>query len=192
MNKAGKSIITKPDSYAGLMDGISGLLESARRTSARAVNAVMTATYWEIGRRIVAFEQGGKARADYGKEVLQKLSADLTAKFGRGLGLVQLNLMRQFHLAYPLILQSPIEKSASIPRQSAILQSPIEESTSASPDILQSPIVESHASLRALANRFPLTWTHYTRLLRVKKAIAREFYENEGLPNPMLLSLIHI
>ncbi|MEI7911946.1 MAG: PDDEXK nuclease domain-containing protein [Verrucomicrobiota bacterium] len=194
MSKAGKSIITKPDSYAGLMDGISGLLESARRTSARAVNAVMTATYWEIGHRIVEFEQGGKTRADYGKEVLQKLSADLTSRFGRGFGVIQLRGMRQFFSAYPEIRQSAIDGSSALPgpiRQSpidesdpappAILQSPIEESTSTPSDILQSPIVESHASLRALANRFPLTWTHYTRLLRVRKTTAREFYETEAL-----------
>ena len=181
MSKAGKSIITKSDSYAGLMDGISGLLESARRTSARAVNAVMTATYWEIGHRIVEFEQGGKTRADYGKEVLQKLSADLTKLFGRGFGLVQSNLMRQFHLAYPLILQSPIEKSDSAALPVQIRQSLVDESEPTPPDILQSPIVESHASLHALAKRFPLTWTHYTRLLRVKKTTAREFYETEAL-----------
>ena len=181
MSKAGKSIITKSDSYAGLMDGISGLLESARRTSARAVNAVMTATYWEIGHRIVEFEQGGKTRADYGKEVLQKLSADLTKLFGRGFGLVQINLMRQFHLAYPLILQSPIEKSDSAALPVQIRQSLVDESEPTPPDILQSPIVESHASLHSLAKRFPLTWTHYTRLLRVKKTTAREFYETEAL-----------
>ena len=49
--------------YADLVGGIAEVLESARRASARAVNAVMTATYWEIGRRIVEYEQGGKERA---------------------------------------------------------------------------------------------------------------------------------
>ena len=72
-------------------------------------------------------------------------------------------------------------ESGTTSRQVTIGQSLIDQSTSAPPDILQSPIVESHASLRALANRFPLTWTHYTRLLRVRKTIAREFYETEAL-----------
>jgi hypothetical protein len=40
------------------------LLETARRTTARAVNSIMTATYWEIGRRIVEFEQKGEKRAE--------------------------------------------------------------------------------------------------------------------------------
>lgn len=43
------------------------LPENARRAVARAVNSVMTATYWEIGRRIVEVEQGGVSRADYGE-----------------------------------------------------------------------------------------------------------------------------
>jgi hypothetical protein len=45
--------------YGGLIGGIAELLEAARRTGARTINALMTATYWEIGRRIVEFEQGG-------------------------------------------------------------------------------------------------------------------------------------
>ncbi len=52
--------------YGGLLSGLSSLLDDARRGAARAVNAILTATYWEVGRRIVEFEQGGKARAGYG------------------------------------------------------------------------------------------------------------------------------
>src|SRR5208283_1506489 len=59
------------------------LVESARRVSARSVNAVMTATYWEIGRRMVEFEQRGKKRAEYGEALLERLAADLTVRFGR-------------------------------------------------------------------------------------------------------------
>jgi hypothetical protein len=70
--------------YSGLVRDVSTLLESARGASARAVNTLITATYWEIGRRIVEFEQGGARRAAYGTELLDKLSADLTRRFGRG------------------------------------------------------------------------------------------------------------
>ena len=60
------------------------LLEAARSASARAVNAVMTATYWEIGRLIVEVEQRGDSRAEYGEEVIKRLGQDLTNRFGRG------------------------------------------------------------------------------------------------------------
>ena len=52
--------------YPAVHADIVAVLEAARRAAARSVNAVMTACYWEIGRRIVEFEQGGKGRAEYG------------------------------------------------------------------------------------------------------------------------------
>src|SRR6185369_3106810 len=82
------------------------LLEAARRVSARTVNAFMTATYWEIGRRIVEFEQGGKERAEYGETLLLRLSHDLTARIGRGFGKSNLFLMRKFFLSTKPILQT--------------------------------------------------------------------------------------
>ena len=71
-------------SYGDFVLGISVLLDEARRSSARVVNSILAATYWEIGRRIVEFEQGGKKRAEYGEGLLQTLAGDLTQKFGRG------------------------------------------------------------------------------------------------------------
>ena len=53
-------------SYPTLLTGIGAVLEQSRRVVVRAANCFMTATYWEIGRRIVEFEQGGKRRAEYG------------------------------------------------------------------------------------------------------------------------------
>ena len=70
--------------YIGLRAGLSNLLDEAHRGAARAVNVILTATYWEVGRRIVAFEQGGKSRAAYGEELLKRLATDLTAAHGRG------------------------------------------------------------------------------------------------------------
>jgi len=74
--------IQKWEDYDHLISGISKVLETARRASARSVNAIMTAAYWEIGRRIVEFEQAGKPRADYGEELLKRLSRDLTLRYG--------------------------------------------------------------------------------------------------------------
>ena len=84
------------EGYDSIVSELSDLIESARRVSARSVNAVMTASYWEIGRRIVESEQRGKKRAGYGEALLERLAADLTAKFGRGFGARNLWLMRRF------------------------------------------------------------------------------------------------
>jgi predicted nuclease of restriction endonuclease-like (RecB) superfamily len=101
--------------YLGLVQGLNTLLEAARRSSARAVNSVMTATYWEIGRRIVEFEQGGEARAAYGVELLERLASDLSNRFGRGFSRRNLQQMRVFYLAFPsaAIWQTPSAKSES-------------------------------------------------------------------------------
>ena len=63
--------------YDSFLGDISDFLEQSRRAAARSVNAVMTLTYWEVGRRIVEFEQAGEKRAEYGKTLLRTLSADL-------------------------------------------------------------------------------------------------------------------
>jgi hypothetical protein len=96
--------------YLGLVQDLSGLLEAARRSSARAVNAVMTFTYWEIGRRIVEFEQGGERRAEYGSELLERLGGDLSRRFGRGFAKRNLIYMRKFYLTFP---SDPIVQTVS-------------------------------------------------------------------------------
>jgi hypothetical protein len=85
--------------YSALLGELTELLEQARRAAARSVNAVMTATYWEIGRRIVEFEQRGHRRAPYGADLLGSLTVDLTRRFGRGFSRQNLQSMRLFQQA---------------------------------------------------------------------------------------------
>ena len=79
---AGVAPAAVPAGYAGIHGGIVELLDAARQAAARSVNALMTASYWEIGRRIVEAEQQGERRAGYGEQLIVRLSADLTARFG--------------------------------------------------------------------------------------------------------------
>jgi hypothetical protein len=88
------------EDYDGLLSGVVCLIGEARRASGRTINAIMTATYWETGRRIVETEQAGKRRAGYGEELLKKLSVDLTSRFGRGFSVKNLENMRRFFAAY--------------------------------------------------------------------------------------------
>jgi len=91
-----------PAGYAGIHGGIVQLLDATRQAAARSVNSLMTASYWEIGRRIVEAEQKGRRRAGYGEQLMERLSGDLTPRFGRGFGVNNLENMRRFFLAYPL------------------------------------------------------------------------------------------
>lgn len=95
--------LAEPDSPAGydaVLAGVVELLENSRRGAARAVNAVMTAAYWEIGRRIVEYEQEGAERAGYGEQLLARLSVDVTARFGRGFSDRNLRQMRLFYTGW--------------------------------------------------------------------------------------------
>jgi hypothetical protein len=95
----------KPDSspdlhYESILGEISNLIDAAGRSAARSVNCIMTAVYWLIGRRIVESEQKGERRAAYGEELLERLSADLGKRYGRGFSRQNLQQMRQFYLVY--------------------------------------------------------------------------------------------
>lgn len=78
------------------------MIEAARRTAARSVNAVMTVTYWLIGRRIIEQEQQGAARAGYGEALLKRLARDLSKRFGRGFSERNFEQMRAFYLGWPI------------------------------------------------------------------------------------------
>ena len=186
-----KKTVSKPlsEKYGGLIGGIAELLEASRRTAARTVNGLMTATYWEIGRRIVEFEQGGKKRAEYGEELLQRLALDLTARFGRGFRRSNLFQIRAFYLAYREIVQTPSgqfaadEKVQTLSGQLSDAGRPLTILSTASIESQRKKGQTSSGELpvRDLAARFPLPWSHYVRLLSTKSAEARRFYETEAL-----------
>lgn len=164
--------MTKPlltADFEDLRDGIAHLLQEARRASARAVNVILTATYWDIGRRIVTFEQGGKHRAGYGEALLDRLSKDLTARFGRGFSARNLLLMRTFHEQWPLVASGAIPQTLSS-------ESGLPISVTVSRKSGQAPV-----SLDSVAARFPLPWSHYVRLMTVEDSGARAFYEAEAM-----------
>ncbi len=161
INKKDQSL--KKQGYGHLVSGIQTLLEEARRQAVRSVNAILTATYWEIGRRIVKFEQGGKVRAKYGEELLKRLSQDLSHEFGPGFAVPNLERFRMFYLQHPtaLISSTPSRKSKKMSEKSSTLSRKF--------------------NIEAFTAAFPLSWSHYVRLLSVKNEYARKFYETEAL-----------
>jgi predicted nuclease of restriction endonuclease-like (RecB) superfamily len=154
--------------YSTALVEIVELLEEARRVAARSVNVVMTASYWEIGRRIVEIEQKGQGRADYGKQVIDQLSQDLTARLGRGFGRRNLFQMRAFYLAYSEIVQTTSAQLESAPSRDTI---PGQSLSKSLPQLYGIKLRQA----------FPLPWSHYVRLLAVKNPKAREFYGTEAL-----------
>lgn len=178
-------------SYPGLVGGIGALLEASRHTAARAVNSLMTATYWEIGRRIVEFEQGGNKRAGYGEELLKRLATDLSERFGRGFSETSLKNFRLFALKYPVEKIRPTlsdefaaQKGPTLSDQSSVR--PILPTLSGELEVRPiRPAVSAKSgpaiSLADLARAFPLPWSHYVLLLSARSDEARGFYHAEAL-----------
>ena len=103
MNKEiiGEELAIVTSDYNQLIDNISNLWTTAKERAITAVNTELLEANWQTGKYIVEFEQGGKARAEYGKQLLATLSKDLTVKNGRGFSRSNLLYMRKFYLAFP-------------------------------------------------------------------------------------------
>jgi predicted nuclease of restriction endonuclease-like (RecB) superfamily len=93
--------ISKSKGYNKLIINVGMLLEEARRKAYYEVNLVLVKTYWEIGRKIVEFEQKGEEKAKYGSALLDNLSKDLGRSYGKGFSRDNLERMRKFYLLFP-------------------------------------------------------------------------------------------
>ena len=93
--------VSKPDSeYEKLLSNVGDALSRGRQRVASFVGAQTVATYWEIGKYIVEYEQNGHEKAEYGSEVLNRLSRDMTERYGRGFSHSNLVYIRKLYLTY--------------------------------------------------------------------------------------------
>ncbi|MEO6719073.1 MAG: PDDEXK nuclease domain-containing protein [Ferruginibacter sp.] len=149
MNKAAKK-------YTALLDNIGSTLQKARENAVKAINTELVIAYWNIGKYIIEFEQGGKQRAEYGAELLVTLASDLKLKYGKGFSRSSLQLMRLFYIKYPNL-------------QTVSGQSPIRQTLSGKSRINQT------------VSGISLSWSHYAELLTVSDDMARSFYEKQSI-----------
>jgi len=128
------------------------IIYSARQLVYSAINYAQVRQNWLIGQKIVMQEQKGKARAEYGKQIIKLASQALTEEFGRGFSVTNLKNFRQFYLMFSDL---PIGQAVSD-------QSELEKG-------------------QAVPDQLPLlSWTHYERLIRVTDPIARDWYMKEA------------
>ena len=153
-----------PHKYTFLIKRLVDIIHSARITAVRQITKTQVLAYYEIGREIVEFEQKGKSRAEYGDKLLEKLSLDMTGKFGRGFSTTNLKMMRLFYQAFPMPHTLSVESLASGKFQAAAGKSSIRQTLSVEFDP-------------------QLSWSHYCELLSVENPLARSFYEKEALTN---------
>lgn len=168
------SKLTKP---VPLYEDIRALVLSARQTIARGVDLLQVHTNYEIGRRIVNQEQHGQDRAEYGKELLAGLSAQLTSEFGNGFSVSNLRYMRQFYLAYPERIASIRQTVSGELGSESIHQTLYGEFMK--PSIVQTLSGKSLDPGTQPQPAFTLSWSHYVFLIGLKEA-ERSFYEIEA------------
>ena len=87
----------------------------------------------------------------YGAQLLERLADDLTKRLGRGFSIRNLRSFRAFYLSWP-----------------------IRQTLSAESEKVQ--LLSTQFDLTEIAHSFPLSWSHYVKLLAVRDAKAREFY----------------
>jgi len=129
-----KKEVMEPKNYNNLLDRIGSILVEARTKVVREINKAQVLAYWEIGREIVVFEQKGMVRAEYGEELIVRLTKDMTERFGKGFSERNVRNMRAFYLNFPIRQtvsaesiekgksQIPSGKSETVSRKPSILQ----------------------------------------------------------------------
>lgn len=147
----------------GLFAKISNLIEQARKRVATTVNVAEVYTKYYIGQYIVEEEQQGENRAEYGKSILKGLSTQLTLKYGKGWGVENLRLIRNFYLVY-----------SKQKIQNGVLEIENKKEQQRCPD-LNLP----DANGQIAEPTFVLSWSHYLVLMRIENPDARSFYEIE-------------
>ncbi|MDZ4820704.1 MAG: PDDEXK nuclease domain-containing protein, partial [Planctomycetota bacterium] len=134
--------------------------------------------------------------AEYGAELLKRLAKDLSARFGRGFSERNLLKMRTFSLGWEI---SPTPSAEFVARvrlpQDLLKNDEIFQTTSGKSNIrstassnlqTESAVSEIWPTVSAkfdssLLAAFPLSWSHYVRLMSVEKPHARAFYEAEAI-----------
>lgn len=101
--------LTTTDDYRQLLEQISDTYTQGRIQAVQTINTQITQTYWQVGRQIVEFEQGGKSKAEYGKALIDNLARDLGLRHGRGFSRSNLVYMRLLYQRYP-ISQKPSDQ----------------------------------------------------------------------------------
>ena len=164
MMMAQKTEIQETARIDALFEKVSALINQARKHVATTINVAEVYTKYHIGQYIVEDEQQGKARAEYGKQVLKTLSNRLSARFGNGWSEETLKLCRRFFMVYSNSVNSdyPIQKEIGKQRLS-----------NSSAVLTNLNVVNSHCP------EFSLSWSHYLILMRIENPDARSFYEIE-------------
>ena len=170
------SMIIKYQNTDNVVEDICSIIESARNYAYQSVNIALVERNWFIGYRIAEEELKGENRADYGTEILKKLSKELKKEYGKGFELRNLYYFLQFYKTFPNILHSANAKSnilLSWTHYKTLLQVPDEKAR----EWYEKETAEQTWSVRTLQRN--ISSQYYYRLLKsqIKEPVIEEMKE---------------
>ena len=150
--------------------------QEMQRRASRSVDAYLVARNWLFGWYIVEYEQKGADRAEYGAQLIKRLSEELGKQLGKGFSSRALEQCRKFYMTRKKISQTvsaefkdgmtPIPRTASALSWGKSIQA-----------------TDRQAVLTQMLKMFPLGWSHYVTLLTIENPDERRFYEIEAAQN---------
>ena len=156
-----------------ILNDMCGIIESSQKAAYQAVNIALVQRNWLLGYRIASEELQGNERAEYGTELIKKLSKELTQNYGKGFDYSSLYKFVRFYKEFPEILDSVNPKSLpmlSWTHYRVLLQ--VEDKKAR--DWYEKEAVEQTWSVRALQRN--ISSQYYYRMLKTQK---KELVESE-------------
>ncbi len=152
-----------------LLVRIVAIIEDARSRVVRSVNSEMVIAYWHIGREIVEEQQAGEERAIYADNLLEKLSGQLAATFGKGFSPTNLRYFRKCYLTFQNrgAIQHPM--GAESDNQAKNFPAGIQFNSLVLLAAQKNIFKDLLTAIRTAPFSSDLSWSHYRALMRVKK-----------------------
>ena len=97
------------------------IIEVSRESAYQAVNLALVRRNWLLGRRIAEEELNGESRAEYGLEIIKKLSKELMKDYGKGFDRTNLYNYLRFYKYFPEIVDTACQLSSEILKNLPIL-----------------------------------------------------------------------
>jgi predicted nuclease of restriction endonuclease-like (RecB) superfamily len=195
MKSNNNSIVQTTDFIAEIKQ----ILSQARKRAYSAVNSTMVEAYWLVGKSIVEEEQQGEKRAEYGKQVLETLSKELTADLGKGFSLRNLRNFRSFYLTFPTLeqIRQTLSAELSWSHFQVIMRVPDEKARM----YYLTEAAQQNWSIRTLDRN--ISTLYYQRLLssQIKEPVEKEMREKtkefqndnfEFIKNPAVLEFLNL
>ncbi len=112
--KENNTMVIKYQNTDNVFEDVCSIIDSAKNYAYQSVNIALVERNWLIGYRIAEEELKGNDRADYGIEVIKKLSKELTKEYGKGFDRSNLYRFLSFYKNFPQIVDALSRQSGML------------------------------------------------------------------------------